>query len=480
MSHVDKRRAAILSMLILLSSTCAVAQPNPGNSSLQSSSEALRSGRFDDALKALEPLVRSSPNDPKLLSMQGFALAGLHRDDEALTSYSRALEASSDYLPALEGAAQIKYARNDADARALLEHILRLRPEDATSHAMLGALAFRQGECAAAVEHFERGRAVVNRTPAALKQFGLCLAQLQRNDQAKTVFVDLVDMTPDDADAREHLASLQLADRDPKGALMTLQPILQSPMDTRLSELASACYEASGDTQEAVTILNRALAEHPKDIDLYVDLARMAYDHHSFLSGINVMTAGLKILPNAAPLYLERGILYVQLAEYNKAEQDFDRAAELDPQESLSAVSRGKIAEQVGDFDKALETIEGEIAKKPKDATLLYTRAEILVQKGIKQESAEFRLAEQSLEQAVKLQPDLLLARNLLTTLYLREGRDKDAAQQAQLVLANDPQNEAALYHLIMALRKSGNRQELSDLVKRFNELQHGVDQIPR
>ena len=43
------------------------------------------------------------------------------------------------------------------------------------------------------------------------------------------------------------------------------------------------------------------------------------------------MTAGLSHLPREAQLYLARGLLYGELAQYDKAEADFGTAASLDP-----------------------------------------------------------------------------------------------------------------------------------------------------
>jgi tetratricopeptide (TPR) repeat protein len=39
-----------------------------------------------------------------------------------------------------------------------------------------------------------------------------------------------------------------------------------------------------------------------------------------------MMDAGLRMQPQSAELYLSRGVLYVQLANYDKAEADFDKA----------------------------------------------------------------------------------------------------------------------------------------------------------
>ena len=211
----------------------------------------------------------------------------------------------------------------------------------------------------------------------------------------------------------------------------------------------------------------------PGSVDLYIDFAGLAFDHQSFASGIEMMTSGLRAHPDAAPLYLERGILYVQLAEYENAEADFEKASQLDPYQDLSGVAQGKIAEQKGDFDLALSTVQRKLAKSPKDALLLYTRADILVQKGVNPGTREFQLALESARQAIALQPRLVLARDILGGLYLQAGQYRPSIEQSRQALEYDPKDQSALYHLIIALRKTGGSNELPELLNRLAQLRH-------
>ena len=49
-------------------------------------------------------------------------------------------------------------------------------------------------------------------------------------------------------------------------------------------------------------------------------------NHQSFQTGIDMVNTGLNLQPKAAELYLARGVLYVQLADYEKAQADFEKA----------------------------------------------------------------------------------------------------------------------------------------------------------
>jgi tetratricopeptide (TPR) repeat protein len=167
---------------------------------------------------------------------------------------------------------------------------------------------------------------------------------------------------------------------------------------------------------------------------------------------------------------LARGVLYVQIADYEKAEADFEKAEQLDPRQSLSAAALGMVAEEKNqnDPDKALATVRSKLAKKPGDAFLWYLQAAILSQKAPAPDSAEFQQAVQSAKKAIALQPTLSAAHNVLGKLYLQSGQNALAIKECRFALQGNPADQTALYHLIVALRKTNDQKEIPDLLKRL------------
>ena len=80
------------------------------------------------------------------------------------------------------------------------------------------------------------------------------------------------------------------------------------------------------DTPQAVSTLRQAILLDPENVNLYLDFANLSYAHDSFQVGINVVSDGIGLQPKAAPLYFARGVLYIQLAEYEKGQADFEKA----------------------------------------------------------------------------------------------------------------------------------------------------------
>jgi tetratricopeptide (TPR) repeat protein len=455
--------------VVLLAVSVLLAQSNPDSAGAVI--QALRARRFADALQLLDPALRQSPKNAQLWTLQGLAYSGVGRKKEALVSFQSALKISPDSLPALEGAAQVEYEADGKDAPALLQHVLKLAPGDPTAHAMLGALAARKHNCREAVSHFEQSGSVLESQPAVLRQYGICLAETKHSDQAIAVLQRLIATPGDDESDRLRLAALQLSIGKPADALETLQPALQGQPDSDVLALAGEACEEQKDTPQAVKLLHQAIVQNPRDIDLYLQFADLSFVHQSFQVGIDMIDAGLRLQPNAAELYLARGILFVQLADYDRAEADFEKAHQLDPRLSLSEAARGMVAEQTDNLDKALSVVRAKLSKKPDDALLLYVQADILVQKNPEVDSPDFKLAVASAQRAKTLQPGLVAAHDALANLYLQAGKSQLAIEESRASLRHDPNDQVALYHLIVGLRKTGHREELPALLQQLADL---------
>ena len=438
------------------------------NERLQSITAALRGRDFQQALQSLQSALQESPNNPQLWMLQGLAYSGTGDSKSALASYKHALRISPDYLPALEGAAQLQYEAGSADAIPLLEHVLKLRPDETTSHAMLAVLAAKKGDCAMAVQHFSVIGSMLDSQPDALQGYGICL--LKQTEEAIQVFGRLMTMQPNEPRFRQGLAAVQLAAGKPQDALTTLQPLLDSSPNVSTMRLAAAIYEANKDTPNAVKILRDAIVKDPRQTALYVDFAEIAMDHQSFQTGVEMINSGLELQPAEAQLYLARGVLYVQLADYEKAQADFDKAEQLDPKQGMSAAAQGMLAEEQNQNnpERALATVRAKLAKQSEDAFLWYLQAAIISQKSPEPGSPEFAQGLDSAKRAVTLQPSLTVAHNVLAKYYLDSGQNAPAAKECRLVLQQDPSDQGALYHLVIALRKMGTTAEIPDLLKRL------------
>jgi tetratricopeptide (TPR) repeat protein len=433
--------------------------------------QSLYAHDFQHALDLAQSAIEKSPSDPQLWTLQGVAYSGLSKRREALASLRNGLKLAPDYLPALQQEAQIYYETGELAGVPVLQHILRLRPGDPTSHAMIAVLQYKHGNCNSAVPHFEKSGNLLDSQLDGLHAYATCLVWLKRLDEAATVFQRAVALQPNNTHELNVLASIQLMAKKAGNAIATLQPALQNSPSADTLQLAANAYEDTGDTDKAVAALRQAILLDPQNVGPYLDFAYISYAHQSFQVGINILNDGISQQPNSAQLYFARGVLYVQLADYEKAEADLAKAYELDPNQSLTAAAQGLLAIQQNDLDRALASVKERLAKKPDDPILLYLEADILAQKGAEPGTPEFQTAMRSANRAVTLRPTLGAAHVVLAKLYLQSGQDRAAVQQCRKALEIDPKDQTSVYRLIQSLRKSGNTSEVPGLLKRLAEL---------
>ncbi|WP_263352990.1 tetratricopeptide repeat protein [Acidicapsa acidisoli] len=188
-----------------------------------------------------------------------------------------------------------------------------------------------------------------------------------------------------------------------------------------------------------------------------------------------MINAGLQRIPNNPSLYISRGLLFAQMAQYDRAEADFTTAEHMDSKLSITSYAIDLAELQKNNSANSLPQIRAQLKRHPDSALLHFLLAKLLSSSGSDADSKVPEEAIRSALLAVKLKPDLTEARDLLASMYSRSGQYDLAIEQCRLALQTNPSDETAIYHLIVALRHSGQteqRNEIPALVKRISELQ--------
>jgi tetratricopeptide (TPR) repeat protein len=453
-----------------------VAHGQQTKTSIASIEALIRSREYDQALQLTRSALHRTPGDFRVWTLEGiiFSIEGNNR--EALVAFDKALSLSPGYLPALKGEVQIRYQSDDKRAIPLLEKILKADPKDETAHEMLALFDRKQGDCTAAIDHFRLSGDVIETHPDSLEAYGDCLVHTKQLQEAIPVFERLSSLLPDRTYPKYDLAVVLVGTKQNEAAVKVLDPLAAADSsDPDVLSLASEAHEAVGDTPQAVSLLRQAIVLSPSNASYYVAFAALCLSHSSFQVGIDMINAGLERIHNDPSLYISRGLLYAQIAEYDKAEDDFNTADRLDSGQSLSSYAIDLAEMQRHHDDGALVKVREQLKVHPESPWLHYTLARLLDNGGPAVGSSASEEALKSAEQAVKLKPDFVQPRDLLVRMYMRSGQYGPAIEQCRIVLQADPSDENAMYHLIMALRRSGEAgqtEEIQELVKRLTALQ--------
>lgn len=463
---------ALLFLALRLSSNAQPAHRQQTASPLASVQTMIRAGQYDQAVAASQTQLRLKPNDYQMWTLQGIALSLKGDTGNAIGAFDHALRLSPEYGPALKGEVQLLFTAYDKRAIPLLQRILKADPADATAHEMLGTLYRKEEDCTKALDQFTAIPEVVDQHPASLAIKGYCLVQLSRPEDAVPVFEKLAALLPDQDYPKYDLAVVLLSTKQYQRALDALAPLLTaSQKDADILSLASQAHEALGNTPQAVSLLRQAMVLSPAVPEYYVSFAQICLDHDSFQAGIDMMSVGLKNVPNSPQLYLSRGLLHAQLAEYDAAEADFKKAEQLGSTQSLTAYAIDLSEMQRNNPDQALRQVKSQLKAHPESPLLNYLLAKLLMTQSPAADTPTFKLATDSVQRAIKLKPDLADAHDLLANIYMTKGQYELAIEQSRLALRYAPTDETAAYHLVIALRHTGQKDELPALVKRLSQM---------
>lgn len=431
--------------------------------------QQLQRGDNQSAVSLAQEALKAAPRDCALLSLEAIAQTGLHQQETALASFLKALSFCPAYLPALEGAAQIKYAQKSPEAEPLLRRILTITPENPTANAMLATTLRAQSNCPDALSHYESSKPLFPARPDLLEAYGACLADTGDLKSALTQYLELLASNPNDT-IRYDVALLQWKTHSNDDALATLTTLLTGSHLVSALALASKIHEEKGETPEAVALLREAILSSPENVDNYLDFTAIAFAHKSFHVGIDMLNVGLRRLPNSAPLYVARGVLEVQMSKSDLAVADFEKAHLLDPKLSFAVDAVGIMQSQQHENGQSLALFEEQVKQHPDDPLLQYLLAEQLSAEAADDNGAKLAAAIAAAKRATTLDPGYQAAHDLLAVLYVRAKEPKLAIEQAEIALQHNPDDTDALYQEIMARRHSGDTSQLQALIARFNE----------
>ncbi len=464
-------RGTIWPALMLLSGMLLAEGQQPGTT-VASVEALIHAHRYEDALQATQAHLKSAPGDFRFWTIEGIIFSLQGRNPSAIAAFDRALSLSPDYGAALRGKVQLLYQTGDARAIPLLERVLKNDPSDLTAHEMLALLDRNAGQCENASKQFAEAKQAIERHPASLEAYGYCLVQLQRFEASIPVFQQLAALLSKDAYPKYDLAVVLAATKQYASALDVLGPLLTpDEKDTDVLSLASEAYEATGDTPKAVALLRQAIVLDPTHADYYVEFAAICLDHDSFQVGIDMLTAGIEHIPNSPSIYLSRGLLYAQLAEYDQAESDFRKAEQLDSKQTFILYARDLSEMQRDNPEEALSAVRAQLKSHPDSAPLNFLKAKLIMNHTPDPMSSAYAEAMKADLLAIKLKPDFVDARDLLANMEMTNGQYQHVIEQSQLALHYAPTDEAAMYHLLIALRHTGHRDDLKPLVKQLADL---------
>jgi tetratricopeptide (TPR) repeat protein len=500
-----------ISLLLLLASQAfpARAQTQPvasGQTEYSRAESLVRSHHFEEGLVVLNRLLATDPRNLKALNLAGIACSGKGDNQQADRFFERALKIDPHFLPALKNLSIAEFnAHQYPDAEKHLLAAQHELPDDPTLNVYLGEIAYQQQNFKLAAERLNRAAPLVARNPHLTADFsisllrsgqkqqaldalnqikpadldphsqlmvGVALAESDRNEQAVPYFAEAFTHDPDSYDTGFDLALASLRAKQYATAIAAMQELIGRGHDSsELEDLLAEAFAANGATGDAFDAYRRAIALDPSDENNYLDFASLCLDHRAFDDGLKVIALGLQAHPDSSRLIFMRGVIEATQDNFDLAEKDFERSAQLNPQHEFGTVGLGALYLERGNSAEAIKVTRAQLREKPNDASLLYLLGEGLIASGATPGQPAYVEAQQSLEKSVKLNPALCLPHIALGSIYLREERHSEAAVQFEAALAIDPSENSAYSHLALAYRHLGQSEKAKEVLSALQAL---------
>jgi tetratricopeptide (TPR) repeat protein len=268
------------------------------------------------------------------------------------------------------------------------------------------------------------------------------LYQEEARDMAMVYTRLALDLRPDFPAAQVLLGDLMAADRHYDAAVAVYKAIDQkSPFGWQARLALADSLNRTERTQEAVTLLEEMGKERKDSADapmMLGDILRSAerFEEASKAYEDAIARVG-ELKPQHWSLLYYRGITYERSNQWDRAEADFQKALEFEPDQpyvlnylAYSWVDKGK------NYDRALTMLNKAVEQKPEDGYIVDSLGWVYYRLG------KYDLAVEQLERAIELVPQDSVINDHLGDAYWRVGRHNEARFQWRRALNLDPEKD--------------------------------------
>ncbi len=382
---------------------------DPGQSDLASRVAAMliRQDDFPQAIDVLKDAIKANPNDAEPYRQLAFIYAKyLKKTDQAVDYANRAIALDPRDIEAYQRLCEIELAAGDEKkARDVLERATKVHSDDAAFWTQLGklyaAILFKldaqpkPDELGRINEIFKKAVEHANDDPAILKDVADYYASSQQLKEAIPLYLRVLELQPDDANAREKLATgFILTNQRGKAVEMLEQIIKQHPEKYQPYDLLAQVLDEEARSLQRAKRLDEAKAEFAKVAANYEQSLLINPNHAgTYLRLAELLLGPLKDAGRAAKFLTEARrrfpgapeiVYYLALAQREakqtqQAVATFEEAlheAELDQDNEIVNAkfyfNYGATAEQAGLYEKAADLLRKSIALDPANAAEAY------------------------------------------------------------------------------------------------------------
>jgi len=335
--------------------------------------------------------------------------------------------------------------------------------QDATAKFNRAVELQQQGKLVEAAAEYRAALSVKSNYPEAQANLGVVLARLGKYDEAIAAYESALKLAP-------HLTPILLnlgiahyrAGKFDRAVTVFQRFLEQRPDVTQARQLYGLSLAALGRDEEAVKQLEQTLdAAAPDAAALYsLGLAYLRLGKPGFRATLERLAA----FPAGRPaLHLLQGQAFLRDQEFEKALEELQAAAKLNPDLPRLHFSLGLAHHKLGHDKEAVAAFEDEAKRSPRDFPTIYYLADALEKDGRLDE------ARRRVDASLTLDSQSPEANGLLGKILFKQGKTAEAVKPLEFAAAKNPADHELRYTLARVYQQLGRREEAS---REFAEVQ--------
>lgn len=273
---------------------------------------------------------------------------------------------------------------------------------------------------------------------------------------------EVLQHTPDDADALHLLGVVRLIRGDPRGAASFISRALDTrPHDTVMLENLGVAYLASPEPARAEALFLKARALGASHASLYMRLGLAHGAQGKLGEAVSALRTAHNLSPGDADIHLN---LCNALAEYGRTEEALDCYRKLlasQPDHAAAHYNLGNLYRSAGRLEEAVASFRQALAIASNDPDTHNNLGLVYEQQGRLDDAVL------SFQQALSLNADHVQARNNLGNVLRAQGRLQEAMTCYEHALAIWPDHADAYINLGTVRTEQGRYSEALDLFER-------------
>ena len=396
----------------------------------------LATGQYEQAQQAVLTFLRRSPGNVyarKLLASTLLKKA-LPENAAYVLEPILAQESRDSELLALAGQAYMQSGQS-AKARKLLEQAVALEPGNPNFRTGLGIARWAAGDDQRAVEDLQSAALLGSATSAPdVYLISLLIAQ-NNSDRALQVALALEKKRPDDPDTYHMKGAVFLARQDSDNARANFERAAQMSKSRYPSVGALAQMDLRANNARAARArLEAFLRGNPEHFDAMLALARINLAYGSHDEGIAFLKRLLEAHPEAVEGYLLMAQAQLLVGRSQEAINAAQKARQFAPDDPRAFDVLGKAQLAAGDAASAVTNFTNLAASTPRSVPTLLQLATAYNAK------RDYRVAGETVRQALKIDPRNTDAQTTLGVVYLSERRFQDALSVGMRLQKDNPE----------------------------------------